>query len=74
MNNKREEIHQEKIHVKKVVFTIIAAFAIISFWRGIWGLLDLYLFPNNYELSYWISLFIGILILFLTKNLIKKLV
>lgn len=59
---------------KKISLTILVAFAIISFWRGVWQLMDFYLFPNNYVLSNWISLFLGLGILILTKNLIEKLV
>ncbi|HEB47101.1 MAG TPA: hypothetical protein ENI22_01385 [Candidatus Pacearchaeota archaeon] len=59
--------------LKKVFFTILLGFAIIAFWRGAWGLLDIYLFPNNYVLSLWISIFIGIFILYSTKNLIDRL-
>lgn len=60
--------------LKKVFFTILLGFAIIAFWRGAWGLLDIYLFPNRLELSLWISIFIGIFILYSTKNLIDRLV
>ena len=42
---------------------LIAAFAIVNFWRAVWGLLDIYLFPNNYPLSLMVSLIIGIVIL-----------
>jgi uncharacterized membrane protein YjjP (DUF1212 family) len=61
-------------HAKKVIFTLVIAFAIVSFWRGTWGLMDLYLFPENRILSYVVSILAGILILDLTKNMIKKLV
>lgn len=70
--NKKEK--GEEIHLKKVGFTILIAFAIVSFWRGVWGLMDLYLLPENEVASYAVSVAIGILILYLTKNLVKKLV
>ncbi len=28
----------------QVIFAVVIGFAVISFWRGVWGLLDLYLF------------------------------
>ena len=31
----------------------------VAYWHGTWALLDLYIFPNNENLSSWISLFIG---------------
>jgi len=61
-------------HVKKVFYTLLIAFAIVSFWRGVWGLMDLYLFPSNLILSFSLSVLIGVLILYLTENLVKKLV
>ncbi|HLA23127.1 MAG TPA: hypothetical protein VJZ93_01170 [Candidatus Nanoarchaeia archaeon] len=61
-------------HLRKVFFTLIVAFAIISFWRGAWGLMDIYLFPGNHLLSFSVSIVIGVLILYLTKNLVDKLV
>ncbi|MBU1111799.1 MAG: hypothetical protein ABIG93_02060 [archaeon] len=57
----------------QTLFAIIIAFAVIAFWRGIWGLLDEYLFPNYRELSLWISLFVGLLILILTHYASKEL-
>jgi len=71
---KKRTEKKEKRTLRKVFYTIIIAFAIVSFWRGVWQLSDLYLFPNNYELSNWISLISGIIILFLTKNLIDELI
>jgi len=57
---------------KNVSKAIVIAFAIVAFWRGVWGLLDIYLFPNSVELSLWISLVVGILLLYLTENLIRQ--
>jgi len=60
----------EKENLKKIFYILLIAFAIISFWRGIWQLSDLYLFPNNYVLSNLASLFVGIIILYFTKHLV----
>lgn len=65
---------KKESHIKKIIYTIIIAFAVVSFWRGVWGLMDLYLFPQNHLISYSISLILGILILSLNKNLIDRLV
>jgi len=54
-------------------FAIIIGFAVIAFWRGIWGLLDIYLFPDNIELSLWASIFLGIAILLGTHYATKEL-
>ena len=54
--------------------TILIAASVILFWRGAWGLMDLYLFPNNHSLSYAVSLVLGVLILIATKKLVDELV
>jgi len=62
----------EKKH--KIIFAILIAFAVVCFWRGVWGLLDLYLYPNNAELSFWTSIVIGLFILVSTHYAVKELV
>jgi hypothetical protein len=56
----------------KTLYALIIGFAVISFWRGIWGLWDLYVYPTNLELSLWISAIAGIIILFATHHLITE--
>jgi len=53
----------EKTNLTDVLLIIIASLAIVCFWRGTWGLLDIYLFPKNPALSFLISIIIGIIIL-----------
>ncbi|MBU1252349.1 MAG: hypothetical protein KJ905_02030 [Nanoarchaeota archaeon] len=69
MNHKREDGR-----IKEVISTLILGLAIIAFWRGVWGLMDLYLFPNNPVWSFSFSVLIGVIILYSTKNLIKRLI
>jgi hypothetical protein len=57
----------------QLLFAIIIAFAVVAFWRGIWGLMDAYIFPNNYALSSWISVFIGLAVLIATDYAAKEL-
>jgi len=57
----------------QVLFAIIIAFAVISFWRGCWGLMDEYLFPEKYNLSLWVSVIIGVAILIITNYATKEL-
>jgi quinol-cytochrome oxidoreductase complex cytochrome b subunit len=57
----------------QIIFAIIVGFAVISFWRGVWGLMDEYLLPNNYTLSLWISVILGVVILILTGYATKEL-
>ncbi|MDD3861786.1 MAG: hypothetical protein PHP74_02760 [Candidatus Gracilibacteria bacterium] len=58
---------------KRFWHTLIIAIAIVLVWRSIWGLADMYLFPNNPLLSHLVSLFLGILFLYLPDNNIDEL-
>ena len=64
--NKMKSKHQ-------ILFAILIGFAVISFWRGLWGLMDEYFFPHNYQLSLWFSVFLGVAILILTNYATKEL-
>ena len=57
----------------RLVSPLITGAAIIAFWRGLWGLMDLYLFPQNEVLSYLVSAFLGILILYLNDFSLEEL-
>lgn len=61
------EIHHQ------IILSIIIGFAVVSFWRGVWGLQDVYLFPNNYQLSLWISVIVGTIILIATHYISREL-
>jgi len=67
-----KKISKMKSH-HQLLFAIIIGFAVISFWRGVWGLSDEYLLPGNYRLSLWVSVFVGILILIFTHRATKEL-
>ncbi len=43
--------------------------AVVLFWRGMWGLMDMWLFPNNELLSYLTSAMVGVAILVATHKL-----
>ena len=58
---------------EKISYAILIGIAVISFWRGVWGLSDIYLFPNNQTLSLSASVVIGLLILLFTHKVIKEL-
>lgn len=53
----------EKKH--PVLNALIVLIAIVLLWRGVWGLLDAYFFPNNPLLSYGVGSLVGILMLLL---------
>ncbi len=58
----------------QALFTLMIGLSVVAFWRGAWGLLDIYLLPSNYELSSWVSVVIGLFILAVTHYWTKELV
>ncbi len=52
--------------------TFIVVLGVVSLWRGVWGLMDLHIFPKNTSLSYLVSLIIGLIILVSTYDLAKQ--
>lgn len=55
-------------------FSLIIVSGMICMWRGIWGLLDLYLVPDMPGLSFALSLLVGIIIISTTHYTIEKIV
>ncbi len=54
---------------KDVVLILIASIAIVGFWRGVWNLMDKFLFPENFIISQVISIVIGTLLLLLLSRI-----
>ena len=67
---KKEHTLREKI--AKTLEAVIIGAGLILFWRGIWMLADVYLFPDSRVISGTISLIIGLSILGFTENLIPQ--
>ena len=60
-----------KLH-HQTIFGLFIALAAIIFSRGVRGLLDMYLYPNNLVLSMWLSVIIGLVILTATHYSVKN--
>lgn len=54
------------------LFALIIAIGVILLWRGMWGLADLHIFPNNELYSYSLSVAIGLIILISSHYMIKE--
>ncbi|OGH16511.1 MAG: hypothetical protein A3C30_04975 [Candidatus Levybacteria bacterium RIFCSPHIGHO2_02_FULL_40_18] len=68
--------HRYKIKYKihhKLIMAIGIGIAVVSFWRGAWGLMDIYLFPENPTLSFSASFIIGFVILYITHYIVREL-
>jgi hypothetical protein len=61
----------KKLH--PTINAIVIIIAIIMFWRGVWGLIDLYLFPGSPTFSHLLSIALGALILYLDDFSVKDL-
>ena len=64
---------KEKSGFKHFATVLVTAAAVVFFWRGVWGILDHYLFPENPMLSYLSSLLLGLFILWLDDKEISEL-
>ena len=65
-NNLEQKLLRTKLENKRTTLnSLIIVVAIIMLWRGVWGLLDLYLFPGVPTLSYLVSIAISLLVLYL---------
>ena len=53
---------------EKLIRIIIIATAVVLFWRGVWGLADILLIPDNYLISSIISIIIGLGLLIITHE------
>jgi succinate dehydrogenase hydrophobic anchor subunit len=42
---------------------LVAVFAVVMMWRGLWGLLDEYVWPKRPRLSYWATFIVGFAII-----------
>ena len=59
--------------VRSNLAIIIELIAVVMVWRGVWSLLDTFLFPNNHILSSIVGIIIGIIILLFDDRLLKEL-
>lgn len=57
----------------RTLHILIAAVAIVMLWRAVWGLLDTYLFPENYTVSLIVGGVIALAILFFDDFHLKEL-
>ncbi len=56
------------------LFAMLVGLAVVFYWRGVWGLIDLFLFPDNEALSYAVSILLGLVVLRSTRYLRKELI
>ncbi|MBN1275410.1 hypothetical protein JXA12_03900 [Candidatus Woesearchaeota archaeon] len=57
----------------KMFFSLLIGVAVVAFWRGAWGLMDLYVLPGNPSASFLLSMVAGLAILAITHYWSKEL-
>ena len=55
-----------------VVETLLIDLSAVLVWRGTWGLMDKYLFPNHLDLSLIFSIVLGIALVFVLRYFNKR--
>ena len=56
----------------QVIYALFVGFGAVSVWRGFWGIMDVYVFPEDYLHSSIASIVIGVVILISTHHLSKE--
>jgi succinate dehydrogenase hydrophobic anchor subunit len=49
--------------VTTVLIYLTAVVAVVMMWRGLWGLLDEYVWPKNPRRSYWSTFILGFILI-----------
>jgi len=65
----RLKYDMKKLKKRTTMHIMLVASAVIFFWRGAWGLMDLYIFPDHELFSYITSVVFAIVILLATRRL-----
>ncbi|NBD73586.1 hypothetical protein GVX82_00915 [Patescibacteria group bacterium] len=60
-------------NLKDNAHLLLLAVGVVAVWRGVWGLLDLYLTPEQPALSFVLSILIGVAILLFNDRRLNEL-
>ena len=56
--------------VTTVLIYLTAVVAVVMMWRGLWGLLDEYVWPKNPRRSYWSTFILGFILIVIVLALV----
>jgi hypothetical protein len=51
------------VPIVTVILYLVGIVGVVAMWRGLWQLMDIYLWPNNPKRSNWASLMIGFIVI-----------
>jgi len=57
----------------RILHVLLMATAIVMFWRGVWGLLDVFLIPHHELVSSLLSIFIAFIVLYIDDFHLREL-
>ncbi len=55
--------------IATLLLALIGVVAVVAVWRGLWGLMDIYLWPENPKRSNWVSFIVGFVALAVTVGI-----
>lgn len=62
-SSEKQNANSTKSYFVETVYTLFGGFVAVNSWRGVWYLADDYIFVDNRELSGWVSVFLGVVVL-----------
>ncbi|MDP3916821.1 MAG: hypothetical protein Q8Q42_00870 [Nanoarchaeota archaeon] len=57
---------------QQILVSLIIGIAVVSFWRGLWGLFDVYVSPSNPLIRFWFLFLAGFVVLVGTHHAVKE--
>lgn len=57
--------------ITTLILYLVAVVAVVSMWRGLWQLMDIYLWPDNPKRSNWASFIIGFVLILIVLAIIN---
>jgi hypothetical protein len=59
--------------ITTLILYLVAVTAVVAMWRGLWGLMDIYLWPSNPKRSNMASFIIGFIVIAVALAFITQL-
>ncbi len=58
--------------IANLILYLVAVVAVVAMWRGLWGLMDIYLWPQNPKRSNWVSFTIGFIVIAIVLAIVTQ--
>ena len=57
--------------VTTLILYLVAVVGVVAMWRGLWQLMDIYLWPQNPKRSNWVSFIVGFVLILVVLAIIN---